>query len=274
MADKIKDLIKTIPEVEPRWPVERIITQTLKRQLIRLWEKRLAVVSGICVLVLSFLTAVQISKLSKMLDTSGFWTMLSTDRVWLLDEPTVVLQALLEANPWQEVIYLLFLLAVLGYCLYTLLQKMSGGKNLLTIGFLFVLITAAVAIRLWLWPSPPDSSTSLPPHSFVYSEATPTSAETDETRKALGESRPQAGFFLEVFSPEGGAVVKEPWVMVSGRTTPDGEVFVNDKQVYPDKNGSFSIKVDLEEGENPILIVAGNEVGDREIERLVYYEIE
>jgi hypothetical protein len=264
MADKIKDLIKTIPELEPERPVEQIIAQTLKRQLIWLWEQRLAIVSGFLVLVLGYLTLVQTERLAQRLGTAGFWSFLSQDKEWFFDEPLVVLSALLEANPWQEVIYLIFLLAILSYCLYTLLQKMSRSKNLLAIGTLFVLIVVAVAIRFRTWPSRSQSSTPLPQDTFWYSE------EISST----SPSPSQADFFLEVSSPQDGVVVKDPWVVVNGRTTSDSEVFINDKQISPDKNGNFSIKIDLVEGVNPVLIVVGNEVGDQEIERVVYYELQ
>jgi hypothetical protein len=80
-------------------------------------------------------------------------------------------------------------------------------------------------------------------------------------------------FLLEVSSPENGVTVAKGVVEVTGKTVPGAEVFVNEAQVKVDKDGNFRQKVTLQEGENFILITAGNEVGDAEIERTVYYEL-
>ncbi len=81
-----------------------------------------------------------------------------------------------------------------------------------------------------------------------------------------------ASFWLEVTSPENGVTVSSGQIKVQGRTVPGAEVFVNDSQVAPDKNGDFSAVVALAEGENVIIIVAGNESGDAETEREVFFE--
>jgi hypothetical protein len=85
---------------------------------------------------------------------------------------------------------------------------------------------------------------------------------------------PQKAFFLEVSSPADGSTVRMAAVEVKGRTLPGAEVYVNEHLVNPDKNGNFSVKIDLYEGENPILVVAGNEQGDAEKEITVFYELE
>lgn len=84
-----------------------------------------------------------------------------------------------------------------------------------------------------------------------------------------GENRP---FFLDVFNPEDGLKLTTDQVIVRGRTLPDVEVFVNEFETKADSQGNFSLRVTLEEGENPIIISAGNESGEAEIERTVYYE--
>lgn len=79
-------------------------------------------------------------------------------------------------------------------------------------------------------------------------------------------------FFLEVISPKNGIIVNTNKIEVSGKTNPSTEIFVNEVQVIPDATGNFSINLTLEEGENYILIVSGNEKGDGEVERTVTYE--
>ena len=86
----------------------------------------------------------------------------------------------------------------------------------------------------------------------------------------VGQKAP--GFFLEVTSPQDGQTVSLSKIQVKGKTVPGSEVWVNENQVTTDKNGNFSVVVSLEEGENYLLIVAGNESGEAEVERVVYYE--
>jgi len=80
-------------------------------------------------------------------------------------------------------------------------------------------------------------------------------------------------FSLEVSSPENGATFSIATIEVKGKTVPGAEVFVNDFQVSLAKDGSFRQQIQLEEGENFILVTAGNETGDAEVERTVYFEL-
>jgi len=79
-------------------------------------------------------------------------------------------------------------------------------------------------------------------------------------------------FLLEISSPKNGEVVKQNKVTVKGKTIPGAEVFVNDQQVSLDNTGNFSAAVSLDEGENFIIVSAGNERGDKEVEIGVTYE--
>lgn len=84
-----------------------------------------------------------------------------------------------------------------------------------------------------------------------------------------GKNQP---FFLDVFNPEDGLKLTTNQVIVRGRTLPDVEVFVNEFETKADAKGNFSLRVTLEEGENPLVISAGNENGEAEVEKTVYYE--
>lgn len=83
----------------------------------------------------------------------------------------------------------------------------------------------------------------------------------------------KTNFFLEVTSPQDGVTVNINKIEIKGRAAADSEIFVNDTQVIPQADGQFSLTVTLQEGENPILITAGNDVADLEVERTVYYEL-
>ncbi len=90
--------------------------------------------------------------------------------------------------------------------------------------------------------------------------------------KAETEKKAANSLLLEIISPQDGQTVSLSQIKVQGRTVAGAEVFVNEKEVVPDKNGNFSATVGLQEGENVLLIAAGNESGDAEVERTVYFE--
>src|SRR3989344_3638579 len=56
------------------------------------------------------------------------------------------------------------------------------------------------------------------------------------------------GLFLDVTSPTDGAKVSSSTLLVSGKTLPSAEVFVNDSESEADINGVFKVKIELEEG--------------------------
>lgn len=99
-------------------------------------------------------------------------------------------------------------------------------------------------------------------------------SESTEAEKAASGSASFPSFLLQVEAPADGVTVSSASVEVRGRTVPGAEVFVNESQVFPNASGEFKTKVSLTEGENVILVVAGNEEGDSEVERTVYYELQ
>lgn len=96
------------------------------------------------------------------------------------------------------------------------------------------------------------------------------STAVDQARDLKTSTQP---FFLEVTLPKEGQTFNTNKIEVKGKTNSKAEVFINENQVFPDKNNNFSSTISLEEGENYIQIVAGNDKGDEEVERIVYYEI-
>jgi len=77
---------------------------------------------------------------------------------------------------------------------------------------------------------------------------------------------------LVISSPADGAVFNKNEVVVSGKTLAGVDISVNEKELTTDSNGNFSTTISLEEGENPILVTAGNEEGYVEKEITVSYE--
>jgi len=149
-------------------------------------------------------------------------------------------------------------------------------KSHITIPLVIFLVLVTLGTAAWIFSSRKAApeiriqtiEPTVAPTEKIGTPSATTAAEKTPT------VRPQISlaFFLEVLSPEEGATVKTNWVEVKGRTNSDSEVFVNETQVYPDKDGNFQKSVSLTEGENYIVVSAGNDKGDSEIERLVYYE--
>lgn len=78
--------------------------------------------------------------------------------------------------------------------------------------------------------------------------------------------------FLTITSPVDEVTVSQNKVTVTGKTVAGADVSVNEKDLTADADGNFSATISLDEGENPILITAGNGDGFEEKEITVYYE--
>lgn len=80
---------------------------------------------------------------------------------------------------------------------------------------------------------------------------------------------------LTISNPQEGAKVTKPQLLVRGKTVPDAEVFINDKEATADGNGNFSVTLTLDEGDNLIIVTANDEYGNiAEKELVVMYEVE
>ncbi len=69
-------------------------------------------------------------------------------------------------------------------------------------------------------------------------------------------------FNLSLSSPLNGSTVKSAEIQVVGKTVPDADVFVNEIDAKADKNGNFSVKYTLEEGENYLVVGANDDQGN------------
>jgi len=67
---------------------------------------------------------------------------------------------------------------------------------------------------------------------------------------------------LSVSSPGNNTTVSSPTLTVSGKTVAGAEVFVNDAEGIADAAGNFSVLVNLDEGENYILVVVNDAAGN------------
>jgi hypothetical protein len=67
---------------------------------------------------------------------------------------------------------------------------------------------------------------------------------------------------LTVTSPVDNSQVQTSTVAVTGKTVPNAEVSVNDKDIKANATGVFSVTISLDEGENPIMVVANDANGN------------
>lgn len=66
---------------------------------------------------------------------------------------------------------------------------------------------------------------------------------------------------LELIGVSDGMTVNESPLLIKGKTTPDADVFVDNEELKAGKNGEFSVKVSLDEGENIIVVTVNDEEG-------------
>ncbi|QQG44471.1 MAG: hypothetical protein HYW86_00960 [Candidatus Roizmanbacteria bacterium] len=78
---------------------------------------------------------------------------------------------------------------------------------------------------------------------------------------------------LNINSPANNIVTNQPSVAVEGTTIPKAFVFVNEQELRADDLGNFSTTVNLDEGDNFIVVVASDEGGNNsEKELIVTYD--
>ena len=68
--------------------------------------------------------------------------------------------------------------------------------------------------------------------------------------------------FLQVDQPENNITVNNPIINISGKTIANAFIFINEQELKADINGNFSTATTLDEGENEIIIVASDDLGN------------
>lgn len=87
---------------------------------------------------------------------------------------------------------------------------------------------------------------------------------------SLNEKQAQE-FFLEINSPKDKQTFNQSSITVSGKTTKNSEVFVNDQETKSDDQGNFSLTYNLDEGENILMIIANDDNGNYLEKQLTVY---
>lgn len=116
----------------------------------------------------------------------------------------------------------------------------------------FVVLVFIVAGLYFLKPSNTNKVIQNSLNNGISGENSPT--------KVMEESN--SSFPLEILSPTNGSTVSATPVVVSGKTAPYADVFVNENELKADGSGSFSTTYELLEGENIIYITVNDNFGN------------
>ena len=139
---------------------------------------------------------------------------------------------------------------------------MDKGDN--TFVTLILILLVMLGLGFYLYKSGYLKTSS--PGSFVGNSTNNTSDIKNESKAGLSESEIKNTTYgkiaLDVTYPLNGAKLGSTNVKVTGKTTPNADVFVNDQIGKADKDGNFSISIGLDEGENQIVVSANDKDGN------------
>ncbi len=130
-------------------------------------------------------------------------------------------------------------------------------------GILFLALFLLILTGVYLFEKSRQLSINL---SSLNQKNTPVVLENEE--KSTVEEVNQ-GLTLEIDQPKDKTKVNSSNIIVSGRTSPGADVFINDKELKANHQGKFSTNINLDEGENIITIVASDSQGNYAEKELV-----
>ncbi len=91
---------------------------------------------------------------------------------------------------------------------------------------------------------------------------TPSPMSVSQKEVIAKDQQAHSALALIISTPASGITVKNPSLAIKGKTSPGAEVFVNEMETRADAAGNFSVTMTLDEGENPIIIMANDEQGN------------
>ena len=117
--------------------------------------------------------------------------------------------------------------------------------------------------------SEPSSATTTeaPPESSTTTATT--DAPVEPTTTTTTEVRDEEPPLLEIVSPDSGAVVNRPYVIVKGITEPGAKVAIGNHRVEVGDEGHWRAEVKLREGRNEIVAVAKDTAGNMSRDSIV-----
>jgi hypothetical protein len=83
------------------------------------------------------------------------------------------------------------------------------------------------------------------------------STDLDKQKESI-----ESGLTLDLVSPKNNTIYNQSLITITGMTSSNVEVFVNNKETVSDSNGNFSVEYELDEGENSLHITANDNLGN------------
>ncbi len=132
-----------------------------------------------------------------------------------------------------------------------------------------IVLVAVLLGGVWVVSHKKQSSLSIP----ASTSQEPTGSTTPAPTASPGGSVLASEITLTITSPANGVTVSSASITIKGKTKANAEVFVNDEETRADASGNFSVKLTLDEGDNPIVISANDADGNfAEKEIMVNYD--
>jgi hypothetical protein len=125
--------------------------------------------------------------------------------------------------------------------------------------FLIIFFLLVLSIGGWLYLNSKNKNLLNNFYQTISNKKTATEEKNKITPTLYNEAN---GLSLEIVSPKNNTTVSTPTITITGKTKPNAEVFIDDKELIADSQGNFSLNYQLEEGVNEIVIVANDELGN------------
>jgi hypothetical protein len=139
-------------------------------------------------------------------------------------------------------------------------------KKIIIIAGIFILIGICVAGALYI-QTKKITSTTLDSQENVTVPASPGTTislppKEQQQQVIMADEKKHEPLSLTIVSPANNSTVTNPKLIVKGKTAPGAEVFVNETEGVADVNGNFSLTISLDEGDNPVIVMANDADGN------------
>ncbi len=126
--------------------------------------------------------------------------------------------------------------------------------------YLFILVIILMTAALLILKAKKDQNLKTKEKSNIQIQVTPTPIKNETYIVSTPQDPALSGFPvmeipLEIYEPQEGVAISSS-LTIKGKTKPNASVFVNDKELRANKEGLFSTRLSLDEGENTIVILA------------------
>lgn len=125
------------------------------------------------------------------------------------------------------------------------------SKSYLVLISLLVVAVLAVGVFAYYRSASKTEPVPIPVVTPITPSPTPTPVPTFQNQIAL-----------TITAPKTGITVSSPTLTVTGKTVPNADVAINDKDVKANTIGNFTTTITLDEGENEIIVVASDDTGN------------